>query len=66
MDEIKNAFRKVKEDFDDLNKKFIEMKDEIFQTREGLIEVINSICSLGNFVSLKNVYLQKNYTFFLC
>jgi len=48
MDEIKNAFRKVKEDFDDLNKKFIEMKDEIFQTREGLIEVINSICFLNN------------------
>jgi DNA-binding MarR family transcriptional regulator len=53
MDSVKDAFRKVKQDIDFLNQEIINLKDEMKETRQEMLKIVNILKELTQNISKK-------------
>ncbi|PJE81386.1 hypothetical protein COU58_02805 [Candidatus Pacearchaeota archaeon CG10_big_fil_rev_8_21_14_0_10_32_42] len=62
MEEIRNSFKKVKEDFSLMEKEIFYLKKELFETKALLIEVCEALSRLDiSFNHLKQIQTQKRF-----
>jgi len=62
MDEIKNAFQKVKQDIDSMNKEIISLKQTLFETKEQISYVSKMLNKLLSQPKIESEYVPETPT----